>query len=1116
MITISKLLLSFIMMLSISALGQGLDITELQNMYSSAGDMGELSLTMRNSVTGNMPELQEVTGLAVPPLGAVNANFFKIFSQGVFAFAVIAGGYAIIMGTIGTATEGEAMGKKLGKDKFFLFFRTATSFMLFLPTSYGYSTVQLILNSVAVQGVALANGAWQAVATAMLTYGGGVGNIIIGSGGLSQQYYLLQVTQDSQQTTSSATTSMLNDLSGGTSGSINSQFLPQGTAAGNIESAYLTSFLVSSQCVMNNLFPSTDNSGSIDSTAFTNRINAIINDYQQQVIATSCYTSPCTISFDTTDNSDDSSNINCGTYQVQVLNQQYAPTIANMLVSTLQQITNQTINFYYPQLSFNAGNCQGNACWPPPDTDIPVSATQIGNTLFSIANSWVSQTQYYAKTVYSTSNSSTAVNNGIALSDLMNGGWAMAASNYYYYSTRLGISSSSTSTPSMPTTNQTIVTVKNVNDNGDVGTAVTSQFGAFVEDNLKESAYIPVLLPPSSQSSGNGGIIYSQENSMVNTTYPITPPPPPSLKSCSSSSECMQICAQNFQNCSNFFKYIGGYSGSPDAPGGFSVGQHISYWYDSFSQLDGVSPQTFAQLESNATVCGVPFGQPGHWGSSSSTTGPVEPEVAIPIAFSFAGAAMLVGLIPFFKPIAVGVFGGAMLVILPFAFMASTEAFTTLIDIFTDPSKLYPKQMAMDLQSFCYFMAKAWIDVFGWNQQFLFTHPITAISTYGALLMQNGVAFIVRIGTDSFNSNMSASFNYFIQKILIALPMTIANLYSKVVQQYGDEWLLQPVPMMDVQWFQNVFQRAGVPLPPFLFIIWIIFIPIPVYLIIGAILKVVGIFMTIAVAVAQVFKMVNMNDFLLEIQLFITSLYNPIYFAISVPTVVLGATFAYMLPLYPIVIYAMAVVSWVTFYVEAILATPIILFGMANPKGQGLLGDAQKVLIVMMVLFLKPVLTVLGFLFANILTSFAIIIYSQLALPLLNNQIGNWVASSNGEESLAAVMTIMGMVMFVYVYYQIITFCFALIYKVPNSVFKWVGHSEEGEDAQKMEAIAEQFTQAVKEVGDAGPSVAGKGASGGQEFGASNVAKGAEADQKSQAKQESEGGGLSGTGNKNS
>ena len=182
-IAISKLLLSLIMMLSISALGQGLDITDLQDMYNSAGDMGELSLTILNSVTGNMPELQQVTGLAVPPLGAVNANFFKVFSQGVFAFAVMAGGYAIIMGTIGTASEGEAMGKKLGKDKFFLFFRTATSFMLFLPTSYGYSTVQLILNSIAVQGVALANGVWQAIATAMLTYGGGVGNIIIGTGG---------------------------------------------------------------------------------------------------------------------------------------------------------------------------------------------------------------------------------------------------------------------------------------------------------------------------------------------------------------------------------------------------------------------------------------------------------------------------------------------------------------------------------------------------------------------------------------------------------------------------------------------------------------------------------------------------------------------------------------------------------------------------------------------------------------------------------------------------------------------------------------------------------------------------------------------------------------------
>ncbi len=1102
------LLVGIILLIPVSVLAQGVDITELQNMYASAGAMGELSLTMLNSVTGNMPELEVVTGESVPPLGAVNANFFKLFTQGVFAFAVLAGGYTIIMGTIGTANEGEAMGKKLGKDKFFLFFRTTTSFMLFLPTSYGYSTVQLLLNSIAVQGVALANAVWQATASAMIMYGGGVGNILIGSGGLAQQYYLLQVTQDMQQTASSSTQNMLNDLEGANNHT--SQFLIPGSGLADVEKTYLTAFLVSSQCVMNNLMPNTDSSGNLDSSNFTNRINAIISNYQQDVLETTCLSpNACTISFDTMDNTDDANNVNCGIYQVQITNSQYAATIANMLVTTLQQITNQTTNFYYPQINLNAGNCaNANACF---NDYSPVTATQLGNTLFSIANSWVSQTQYYAQSAYVSDNPDAETDNGISLSDLMSGGWAMAASNYYYYSKRLGLSSSSSSSSSStPSSNTSIVTVLTVNDDGNTG-SVTSQFNTFVQNNLKaeDSAYIAGFLPSSSSSSA--GVIYNQQLTNINTYYPTTAPEAPTQSSCTSNADCMKVCAQNFQNCSNFFKYIGGYSGTPDSPGSFSVGSHISYWYDSFSQLDGVSPQTFSQLESNATVCGVPFAQPGNCSSSSSPTLAGDPSVTIPIAFSFVGGAIVVGMVPFFKPIAAIAFGAAMFASLPFAFMASAQAFSTLIDIFTDPYKLYPKQMAMDLQSFCYFMAKAWIDVFGWNQQTLFTHPILAISTYGALLMQNGVAFIVRIGTDSFNSNMSASFSYFIQKIMIAAPMYVATLYSKVVKEYGTEWLLQPVPLMDVQWEQNVFQRAGVPLPPFLFIIWIIFIPIPIYLILGVILKVVGYFITIAVAIAQIFKIFNLNDFLLEIQLFITSLYNPIYFAISVPTIVLGATFAYMLPLYPIVIYAMSVVSWVTFYVEAILATPIILFGMANPKGQGLLGDAQKVLIVMMVLFLKPVLIVTGFLFANMMTSFAIIIFSQLALPLLNSQIGNWVSASNGEESLAAIMTIMSMVMFVYVYYQIITFCFALIYKIPNSVFKWVGHSEEEGDAQKMEAIAEQFTQAIKEIGDAGTSVAGKGADAGKEFGTSNVAKGVEGGQKEQAETEKGDGGSAGT-----
>ena len=62
-----------------------------------------------------------------------------------------------------------------------------------------------------------------------------------------------------------------------------------------------------------------------------------------------------------------------------------------------------------------------------------------------------------------------------------------------------------------------------------------------------------------------------------------------------------------------------------------------------------------------------------------------------------------------------------------------------------------------------------------------------------------------------------------------------------------------------------------------------------------------------------------------------------------------------------------------------------------------------------------------------------------------------------------------------------------------------------------MEAIAEQFTQAIKEIGDAGTSVAGKGADAGKEFGTSNVAKGVEGGQKEQAETEKGDGGSAGS-----
>ncbi|MEC8063857.1 MAG: hypothetical protein VX112_03320 [Pseudomonadota bacterium] len=1042
------------------------DPEQLQQMYTSAGDLGEMSLKLLNGITGEMRELQMITSLPATPLGKINSVFFSVFTYGVFAFVGIAAGYTVVMGTIGTAYEGETLGKKLGRDRSFLFFRTMTSVILFLPLPTGYSGVQVMLNNITIQGVALGNATWKAIATAMLTYQGGIGNIIIGLGGLSQEFSLVQINSETQKTQVDSMSNMTTNLK--------KQLITDERNGLVSDGPYLMSLLSSSQCVLqySNVVYDDGSSGagtSLDTTDYYKRIDVILSKFQKQMRETGCKEQgDCVLDYQY-----DSKSKDCGKYDVVIDDEtQYGGTISDMLLQTARQISTQAVSFYVPNLKYIAGLCDGQNCLT---TDLQ---NQIGRTMYALGDTWVSQTQYYARSDWFIKNAATGSEDSSGeitgtLSDLLNGGWAMAAPNYMYYSKRMG--SSNQAAPSgAPTNNENIVKITVQDQNND--------FKNFINDD--GDVYITPLL-----GGGTPGGVAKEIQALITTNYTVSVPTSNNyMTTCESSADCMQKCAENFSQCKNFFDLIGGYKGDISNPGNFEAGKYTKYFYEKFKQINVNSVSTFDQLEANSGMCDIPFTQNGNCGTSISSTGPLKPEIAIPSAFALVIVTIALGLIPFFKPVAtVGLLAVAA-VSLPFAFMATANSVSTMVDIFIDPLKLYPKSLGMDVQTFAYFMSKAWIDVFGWNQVTLFTYPVQAIATYGALVMQYSVTFLIRIGTDTFNANMSSSFSYFINKMYMTLPLFIANTMSKVVGQYGDEWLLQPMPIMTVQWAQNVCARAGVCLPPFLFIIWILVIPIPIYLIIGAILKVIGFALRVAVTVAQIINMVAFHDFILQVQLFVNELYNPIYFAIAVPSVVLGATFAFMMPLYPVLIYSMSVLHWVIFYVEAILATPIILFGLANPKGQGLLGEAKQILMVMLVLFLKPFLTVLGFFCAQIVASFGILFYAQMALPVLNNQIGSWAASQ--DDSVAATMTIMGMIVFVYAYYQIITFSFAMIYKVPNAIFRWIGAGMAGEeDVEKMQAISEQFTSAVQEVAGSGKDVASGMGSAGSQFGASSAEK---------------------------
>ena len=160
--------------------------------------------------------------------------------------------------------------------------------------------------------------------------------------------------------------------------------------------------------------------------------------------------------------------------------------------------------------------------------------------------------------------------------------------------------------------------------------------------------------------------------------------------------------------------------------------------------------------------------------------------------------------------------------------------------------------------------------------------------------------------------------------------------------------------------------------------------------------------------------------------------------------------------MYPIVVYTLTIITWVTQYIETLLAMPIILLGMANPEGHSpLLGKAEKAIMLLAILFMRPITIVMGFVLANVIASISAFFFFQTIIPLLDMQIGQWANGyatlvlggsvrrtkvlDTGDVTIQAVMTMIALVMFTMVFYYMILNAYSLIYKLPNSIASWIG-----------------------------------------------------------------------------
>lgn len=194
-----------------------------------------------------------------------------------------------------------------------------------------------------------------------------------------------------------------------------------------------------------------------------------------------------------------------------------------------------------------------------------------------------------------------------------------------------------------------------------------------------------------------------------------------------------------------------------------------------------------------------------------------------------------------------------------------------------------------------------------------------------------------------------------------------------------------------------------------------------------------------------------------------------------------GFILGFYVPMYPYLIFTFGVIGWIIAVIEAMVAAPLVCFGLTHPEGHDFLGEAKQALMLLLGVFLRPVLMVIGLIAAMILSYVALRIvvhtFTGFATDLF------YIGSPHGagsDDVLKAAGTLMGqamldstsitgfilcllvfpltLIIFTTLVYVITTQCFSLIFALPDNILRWIGGPAQPNQAAQM---AQQMQGAI-------------------------------------------------------
>ncbi len=176
-----------------------------------------------------------------------------------------------------------------------------------------------------------------------------------------------------------------------------------------------------------------------------------------------------------------------------------------------------------------------------------------------------------------------------------------------------------------------------------------------------------------------------------------------------------------------------------------------------------------------------------------------------------------------------------------------------------------------------------------------------------------------------------------------------------------------------------------------------------------------------------------------------------------------GALLAYYIPFVPAMIFTMAAIGWLILCIETMVAMPIVALGILHPEGQHeVFGKSEPGIYLLINVFLRPSMMILGFLAAYLLSYIAVGAFN-IVYTLFLGQLDT--------SSISIIGTSMSLNIYALFMIGIVQRCFSLIHMIPDRVMRWIGHNDQqaGEisGAQDLQAVRSSVESGAGKVGQA-------------------------------------------------